>query len=77
MEAGWFGGENVVFVVAGGCQTLAVTAGARLYTSGYGGHGQMGHGDEEFGQKYRGRSRNHAEFIGTDRSGYKEFCVMT
>ena len=45
VEAGRFGGEKVVFVAAGGGHTVAVTAGGRLYTWGYGGYGQLGHGD--------------------------------
>ena len=45
VEPGRFGGERVVFVAAGGNQTVAVTAGGRLYTWGYGGHGRLGHGD--------------------------------
>ena len=45
MESGRFGGEQVVFVAAGGYRTVAVTAGGRLYTWGYGEDGQLGHGD--------------------------------
>ena len=45
VEAGWFGGEKVVFVAAGEDHTVAVTAGGRLYTWGYGWSGQLGHGD--------------------------------
>ena len=46
VEAGPSGqGEEVVFVAAGGYHTVAVTAGGRLYTWGYGGHGRLGHGD--------------------------------
>ena len=43
-----FGGERVVFVAAGGHHTVAVTAGGRLYTWGYGGPGELGHGDPNF-----------------------------
>ena len=42
---GRFKGEKVVFVVAGGMHTAAVTAGGRLYTWGYGEDGELGHGD--------------------------------
>ena len=42
VEAGRFGGEQVVFVAAGAADTLAVTAGGRLYTWGYGNFGQLG-----------------------------------
>jgi alpha-tubulin suppressor-like RCC1 family protein len=45
VEAKRFGGEKVVFVAAGFRHTLAVTAGGRLYTWGYGFGGQLGHGD--------------------------------
>ena len=45
VEAGRFGGEKVVFVAAGGNHSVAVTAGGRLYTWGFGGSGQLGHGD--------------------------------
>ena len=44
VKAWLFGGENVVFVAAGGDHTVAVTAGGRLYTWGDGYHGQLGHG---------------------------------
>ena len=44
MEAGRFGGEKVVFVVAGYYHTVAVTAGGRLYTWGDGICGQLGQG---------------------------------
>jgi alpha-tubulin suppressor-like RCC1 family protein len=45
VEAGQFGDEKVVFVAARGYHTVAVTAGGRLYTWGYGEFGQLGHGD--------------------------------
>ena len=45
VKAWLFGGENVVFVAAGGDHTVAVTAGGRLYTWGAGGKGQLGHVD--------------------------------
>jgi alpha-tubulin suppressor-like RCC1 family protein len=45
VEPGRFDGESVVFVAAGGYHTVAVTAGGRLYTWGYGCYGQLGHGD--------------------------------
>ena len=45
VEAGWFGGEKVVFVAAGGLHTVAVTAGGRLYTWGYNWKGQLGNGE--------------------------------
>ena len=45
VEAGRFGGETVVFVAAGAHYTVAVTAGWRLYSWGYGESGQLGHGD--------------------------------
>jgi alpha-tubulin suppressor-like RCC1 family protein len=45
VEAGRFGGEKVVFVAAGGLCTVAVTAGGRAYTWGYGHYGQLGRGD--------------------------------
>ena len=45
VEARRFGGEKVVFVAAGSFQTVAVTAGGRLYTWGSGLRGQLGHGD--------------------------------
>jgi alpha-tubulin suppressor-like RCC1 family protein len=45
VEAGQFGGENVVFVAARRYHTAAVTAGGRLYTWGSGVDGQLGHGD--------------------------------
>ena len=45
VEAGRFGGEQVVFVAAGKSYTVAVTAGGRLYTWGLGARGQLGHGD--------------------------------
>tara|TARA_B100001142_G_scaffold321015_1_gene367042 strand:- start:7678 stop:9135 length:1458 start_codon:yes stop_codon:yes gene_type:complete len=47
VEAGRFGSEKVVFVAAGGDRTVAVTAGGRLYTWGYSGYGQLGHGDTD------------------------------
>ena len=42
VEARRFGGEKVVFVAAGSFQTVAVTAGGRLYTWGEGENGQLG-----------------------------------
>jgi len=45
VEAEWFGGEKVVFVATGEHHTVAVTAGGRLYTWGYGARGRLGHGD--------------------------------
>ena len=38
-------GEHVVFVAAGAADTVAVTAGGRLYTWGSGNYGHLGHGD--------------------------------
>ena len=43
VEAGWFGGEKVVFVAAGRRHTVAVTARGQLYTWGDGQCGQLGH----------------------------------
>tara|TARA_B100001142_G_scaffold267529_1_gene272323 strand:- start:2645 stop:4084 length:1440 start_codon:yes stop_codon:yes gene_type:complete len=45
VEAGRFGRDKVVFVAAGVAHTAAVTEGGRLYTWGYGLHGQLGHDD--------------------------------
>jgi alpha-tubulin suppressor-like RCC1 family protein len=45
VQAGRFGGEKVVFVAAGRCHTVAVTAGGRLYTWGSNERNQLGHGD--------------------------------
>jgi alpha-tubulin suppressor-like RCC1 family protein len=45
VEAGRFGSDKVVFVAAGGGYTVAVTAGGRLYTWGFGNLGRLGHGD--------------------------------
>ena len=45
VDARRFAGEKVVFVAARGRRTVAVTAGGRLYTWGYGNFGQLGHGD--------------------------------
>ena len=44
VEAGWFGGEKVVFVAANS-HVVAVMARGRLYTWGSAEFGQLGHGD--------------------------------
>ena len=60
VDPGWFGDEKVVFVGGGGFLTVAVTARGRLYTWGYGGAGELGHGDTDRGgwcQGWWGRGR--------------------
>ena len=45
LDRGWFGGEEVVFVAAGGNHTVAVRAGGGLVTWGEGCFGKLGHDD--------------------------------
>ena len=47
VDPGRFGDEKVIFVGGGGFHTVAVTARGRLYTWGYGGAGELGHGDTD------------------------------
>lgn len=40
-------GSNVIQVAAGWNHSMALTDRGDVYTCGYGGHGQLGHGDKE------------------------------
>jgi len=41
------GGERAVSVSAGGCHSLALTAGGRVWSWGFGSRGMLGHGNEQ------------------------------